>query len=116
VTFWNALTGTPRRLPSITRLCAASLRISNPTGNSARSEIRLEPLRAASGEITGVLGVGIDITDGKKNEELVLYQARHDALTGLANYREFMERLEGEVCRAERSHHAFTLCCWISMG
>jgi diguanylate cyclase (GGDEF)-like protein len=72
-------------------------------------EIRLEPLRAASGEITGVLGVGIDITDRKKNEELVLYQARHDALTGLANYREFMDRLEGEVCRAERSHHAFTL-------
>ena len=72
-------------------------------------EIRLEPLRAASGEIHGCLGMGIDVTDRRKNEDQALYQARHDALTGLANYREFMDRLEREVCRAERNHRAFTL-------
>jgi diguanylate cyclase (GGDEF)-like protein/PAS domain S-box-containing protein len=72
-------------------------------------EIRLEPLRGASGEINGVLGVGMDMTDRKKNEEQAVYQARHDALTGLANYREFMDRLEREVHRAKRSHHSFTL-------
>jgi diguanylate cyclase (GGDEF)-like protein/PAS domain S-box-containing protein len=72
-------------------------------------EIQLEPLRAASGEIAGVLGLAIDITDRKKSEEQAHYQARHDALTGLANYREFMDRLEMEVLRAERSHHSFTL-------
>jgi diguanylate cyclase (GGDEF)-like protein/PAS domain S-box-containing protein len=72
-------------------------------------EIRLEPWRTASGEIIGCLGVGADITDRKKNEEETHYQARHDALTGLANYREFLEKLEQEVRRAERSHHSFTL-------
>jgi diguanylate cyclase (GGDEF)-like protein len=49
------------------------------------------------------------ITDRKKNEERTHYQATHDALTGLANCREFMERLEQEVRRAERSHHSFTV-------
>ncbi len=72
-------------------------------------EIRIEPLRAASGEIYGCLGMGIDITDRRKNEEQALYQARHDGLTGLANYREFMDRLEREVHRAERSNRSFTL-------
>jgi diguanylate cyclase (GGDEF)-like protein/PAS domain S-box-containing protein len=72
-------------------------------------EILLEPLRAASGEITGCIGLGMDATDRKKNEEQTFYQARHDALTGLANYREFMDRLEKEVRRAERSHHGFTV-------
>lgn len=72
-------------------------------------EICLEPLRTAAGEINGCLGSGIDITDRKKNEEQIHYQARHDALTGLANYREFMDRFEQEVRRAERSHHPFTV-------
>jgi diguanylate cyclase (GGDEF)-like protein/PAS domain S-box-containing protein len=72
-------------------------------------EMLLEPLRTASGEINGCLGLGIDVTERKKNEEQAFYQARHDALTGLANYREFMDRLEKEVQRAERSHHPFTV-------
>jgi diguanylate cyclase (GGDEF)-like protein/PAS domain S-box-containing protein len=72
-------------------------------------EVRVEPLRAATGQINGCLGSGLDITDRKKNEEQAHFQARHDALTGLANYREFMDRLEQEVHRAERSHPAFTV-------
>jgi diguanylate cyclase (GGDEF)-like protein len=69
----------------------------------------LEPLRTACGDINGCLGLGMDITDRKKSEEQAFYQARHDALTGLANYREFVDRLEQEVHRAERSHHSFTV-------
>jgi diguanylate cyclase (GGDEF)-like protein/PAS domain S-box-containing protein len=72
-------------------------------------EICVEPLRAATGQVKGCLGSGLDITGRKKNEEQTHHQARHDALTGLANYREFMDRLEQEVRRAERSHHSFTL-------
>lgn len=72
-------------------------------------EIRLEPLRAPSGKISGCLGSGMDITSRKKNEEQAIYQSRHDALTGLANYREFMDRLEHEVRRAERSDNSFSL-------
>src|SRR5215467_8883752 len=72
-------------------------------------EIRVGPLRSTSGQIIGCLGAAVDITDRKKSEERALYQARHDGLTGLANYREFMDRFEAEVRRAERSHHSFTL-------
>ena len=72
-------------------------------------EIHLEPLRAPTGEIIGCIGVGLDITQRKRSEEQIRYQATHDALTGLANYREFMDTLERELRRAERSHHPFTV-------
>ncbi len=72
-------------------------------------EIRVGPLRSASGQIIGCLGAAVDVTDRKKSEEQALYQARHDGLTGLANYREFMDRFEAEVRRADRSHRFFTL-------
>src|SRR5712664_4378766 len=71
--------------------------------------VHLSPLRAASGEIQGCVGAGIDITERKKSEEQIRYQATHDALTGLANYREFMDTLDHEVRRAERSNHLFAL-------
>jgi len=72
-------------------------------------EIHLEPLRAPSGAIIGCIGVGLDITQRKRSEEQIRYQATHDALTGLANYREFVDTLERELRRAERSHHPFTV-------
>ena len=72
-------------------------------------DVHLRPLRDASGEIIGCLGVGVDITERKKCEEQIRHQATHDALTGLANYREFIDTLEREVRRAERSHHSFTI-------
>ena len=71
--------------------------------------VHLTPLRGPSGEITGCIGAGIDITERKKSEDQLRYQATHDALTGLANYREFVDKLEREVRRAERSNHVFAL-------
>jgi diguanylate cyclase (GGDEF)-like protein/PAS domain S-box-containing protein len=71
--------------------------------------VHLSPLRGPSGEITGCVGAGIDITDRKKSEDQIRHQATHDALTGLANYREFVDTLEREVRRAERSKHSFAV-------
>jgi diguanylate cyclase (GGDEF)-like protein/PAS domain S-box-containing protein len=71
--------------------------------------VHLSPLRAPSGEITGCVGAGIDITDRKKSEDQIRHQATHDALTGLANYREFVDTLEREVRRAERIKHSFAV-------
>jgi diguanylate cyclase (GGDEF)-like protein/PAS domain S-box-containing protein len=72
-------------------------------------DIHVDPLRAPSGETIGCIGVGLDVTVRKHSEELVRYQATHDALTGLANYREFMDTLERELRRAERGRHSFTV-------
>ncbi len=72
-------------------------------------DIQLEPLRSPEGETIGCLGVALDVTDRKRSEEQVLYQATHDALTGLGNYREFVETLEREVKRADRAHHSFAV-------
>ena len=72
-------------------------------------DVRLEPLRSPAGEIIGCIGVGLDITQRKRTEEQIRYQATHDALTGLANYRELMDTLERELRRAERSRHSFTI-------
>ena len=77
--------------------------------NNRTFELHLEPLRSPSGEIIGCIGAGLDITERKKNEEKVHYQATHDALTGLANYREFLDSLEREVRRGERSNRSFAV-------
>jgi diguanylate cyclase (GGDEF)-like protein/PAS domain S-box-containing protein len=72
-------------------------------------EIKLEPLRALSGKIIGCIGVGLDITRRKRSEEQIRHQASHDALTGLANYRELMDTLERELRRVGRSGHSFSV-------
>jgi diguanylate cyclase (GGDEF)-like protein/PAS domain S-box-containing protein len=77
--------------------------------NNRFLEVHVGALRSASGEIIGCVGVGVDITERKKTEDEIRYKATHDALTGLANYREFIDALEREVRRAERSRHSFTV-------
>jgi len=81
------------------------------TTEGPRAGYSAEPLRS-EGETIGCLGVALDITDRKRSEQQVLYQATHDALTGLGNYREFVETLEREVRRADRGHHSFAFYFW----
>jgi PAS domain S-box-containing protein len=81
--------------------------------NNRTFEVHLEPLRSPAGEIIGCIGAGLDISERKRNEEKVHYQATHDALTGLANYREFLDSLESDQrslrspCRQSRAQTAF---------
>jgi len=78
--FWDAPTGTPPRLRNITSIAGLSSQFEYRWKNRFW-EIRLEPLRTPSGEISGCLGSAMDITNRKKSEEQTHYQARHDALT-----------------------------------
>ena len=45
-----------------------------------------------------------DITDRKAYQDRLAHEARHDALTGLANRTAFFERLEQALARARRRH------------
>src|SRR5271156_1798733 len=45
-------------------------------------EVRVAPLRSASAEIIGCIGLRLDITDRKKTEDELRFQATHDAMTG----------------------------------
>ena len=60
------------------------------------------PYRDASGRVVGVIGIIRDITERKKAEQQIEFQAYHDALTGLANRRLFQEHLTLALALAAR--------------
>jgi len=72
-------------------------------------DMTVEPYLNPQDEILGCLGLALDITQQKKSEENMLYQATHDGLTGLFNYRVFFDSLEREVLRRQRSSGSFAL-------
>lgn len=51
----------------------------------------------------GTYGVARDISERKKTEELVTYQAYHDVLTGLPNRSLFKDRLSVSIAQAKRN-------------
>ena len=69
----------------------------------------INPYRGRDGGVIGCIGVALDITDRRKSEDEIRYRATHDGLTGLANYREFVETLEQEVRRTGRTGQPFAL-------
>lgn len=64
--------------------------------------LSITAIRNERGDVTHFAGVFNDITDRKKQEELVNYLAYHDPLTGLPNRQLFYDRLEIELARARR--------------
>ena len=72
-------------------------------------DLSIDPYRGRDGNVIGCIGVALDITDRRKSEDEIRYRAAHDGLTGLANYREFVESLEQEVRRTGRTGQPFAL-------
>jgi diguanylate cyclase (GGDEF)-like protein/PAS domain S-box-containing protein len=66
-------------------------------------------LSAAENNDPLVEGIVLDITDRKRGEQEVEYQAYHDALTGLPNRMLFMDRLTVAVAQARRRHQSLAL-------
>jgi diguanylate cyclase (GGDEF)-like protein/PAS domain S-box-containing protein len=61
--------------------------------------IRAVAVRSEQGEPRRLVGLQTDIHDQKQREEVLLFEAFHDSLTGLENRALFLDRLEGLLLR-----------------
>jgi diguanylate cyclase (GGDEF)-like protein len=59
--------------------------------------------------VIGTVGVALDVTDQQRSEESIKYQALHDLLTGLANYRALLEAFDTELHRSDRTGRPFAV-------
>ncbi len=64
--------------------------------------LTISAIRGEDGEITHHVGLFHDITDAKRNQDLIRHQAYHDALTGLPNRLLFHDRLVQAMAHARR--------------
>ncbi|WP_228054258.1 diguanylate cyclase domain-containing protein, partial [Nodosilinea sp. LEGE 07298] len=68
------------------------------------------PIRDRNGHTIGAVMVFHDVTQTRHLTRQVAWQARHDALTGLANRREFEQRLEQALQSAQQDGQSHALC------
>jgi len=68
----------------------------------------VEPLRDR-GRVTGTIGLAVDVTERKRLEGALAYQAFHDGLTDLANRALFRDRVQHALARAGRGEHVAVL-------
>ncbi|HET7403979.1 MAG TPA: diguanylate cyclase [Usitatibacter sp.] len=62
----------------------------------------ISAVRNGHGEVASCVGTFSDITERKRQEALITYQAHHDALTGLPNRSLFQDRVEQALAIARR--------------
>ncbi len=67
-------------------------------------DVRLRPLRNVQGEVTGAIGIALDVTERQRFEAALKHQALYDALTGLPNRTHFREELERALSKAKVDH------------
>lgn len=72
-------------------------------GEPFLKELKLTVVRDPSGKVQNYVGMFTDITERKRNEELIWRQANYDAVTGLPNRHMFHDRLEQNAQQALRS-------------
>jgi len=64
--------------------------------------LNVSAVRNHRGEVEHYIAIFTDITERKQREEMITFQAFHDALTGLPNRILFRDRLEQTVVQAKR--------------
>jgi diguanylate cyclase (GGDEF)-like protein/PAS domain S-box-containing protein len=80
----------------------AVLRNYRKDGSLFWNELALSPVRDESGRVTNFVGILNDITERKRYEEQLEYQANHDGLTGLPNRNLLADRLSQVLSYASR--------------
>ena len=68
------------------------------------------PIHDVEGNIVGAVMVFYDVSDNHEPAHLLAHYAAHDALTGLANRREFERRLTKLLNRAKHKNEEHALC------
>ncbi|QSA96582.1 diguanylate cyclase [Methylococcus sp. EFPC2] len=71
-------------------------------GELYTEQLTITPVLDAGGAVTHFVGIKEDITGRKRLEAELVAQATTDGLTGLANRRHFLTRLEAELARLRR--------------
>jgi diguanylate cyclase (GGDEF)-like protein/PAS domain S-box-containing protein len=77
-------------------------RIMQPNGDLRWVRSRGFPIRDAAGQVIQLAGFTEDITEQKRNEEHLIHEAFHDALTELPNRALFLDRLHQAMERSRR--------------
>ena len=73
-------------------------------------ESTISPIIDQDNELRGTIVVFRDVTEIRSMSSTLTYQARHDALTGLINRREFEERLDQAIKNARNDKTTHALC------
>jgi diguanylate cyclase (GGDEF)-like protein/PAS domain S-box-containing protein len=71
-----------------------SFRLRAADGHYLTFSLKARPVVGSDGEVVRLVGTLTDVTDFKKAEERLLYDAVHDNLTGLPNRELFIDRME----------------------
>lgn len=82
----------------------AILRNYRKDGSLFWNEVALAAVHNEQGEIAHFISVFNDVTDRKRYEAALEYQANHDDLTGLPNRNLLRDRLEHAIAKATREH------------
>jgi diguanylate cyclase (GGDEF)-like protein/PAS domain S-box-containing protein len=78
-------------------------------GSTTPIHERAAPIRDSHGEVMGIVFVMRDITQERAFAAQLLHQATHDALTGLANRREFEQQLGWAILDQQRTGTDYAL-------
>ena len=71
-----------------------SFRLRTADGHYLSFSLKARPVVGSDGEVVRLVGTLTDVTDFKKAEERLLFDAVHDNLTGLPNRELFIDRME----------------------
>jgi diguanylate cyclase (GGDEF)-like protein/PAS domain S-box-containing protein len=69
----------------------------------------IDAIKNDLGQVTMYSGIFRDLTERKRYEEQIKYQAYHDGLTGLANRGLFYEQVKQSIILAKRYHHMIAI-------